>query len=250
MANLIRSPKSGSDWTSDLQRSHANLMAYNITAAPQLPEHFFRQNPWRVLIRCSLIPILMLSNENISDAIFEDLGQLNLATNPTQESFMDAFARETLHILGFVERGLIINPHHSIPLRICSDEHRVAQTDVCLLDMRLMILLVLPADKTVFYASHPESQIPLPLDAMTTLLHASLWLTLDPSSILSLSPKLSAMRLRLANIPKLKQWCVTFLGYNRRVNEWTETQDYRRVAFERFLAFKALAKEYWQTFIV
>jgi hypothetical protein len=58
------------------------------------------------------------------------------------------------------------------------------------------------------------------------------------------------MRLRLANIPELKQWCVTFLGHNRRVNEGTETQDYRRVAFERFLAFKALAREYWQTFIV
>ncbi|KAG2745296.1 hypothetical protein P692DRAFT_20836978 [Suillus brevipes Sb2] len=44
--------------------------------------------------------------------------------------------------------------------------------------------------------------------------------------------------------------CVTSLGHNRRVNEGMETLEYRRVAFERFLAFKALVKEYWQTFIV
>jgi hypothetical protein len=168
-------------------------MAYNITVAPQLPEHFFRQNPWRVLIRCSLIPILMLS---ISDAIFEDLGHLNLATNPTQESFMDAFARETLH-------DILLNAVQS------STHTIVAQADVRLFDLRSTILLVLQADKTVFNASHPEPQVIeaviagyqnnekrflgslSPLDAMTTLLHASLWLALDPSSILSLSPKLS-----------------------------------------------------------
>ncbi|KAG2738540.1 hypothetical protein P692DRAFT_20923001, partial [Suillus brevipes Sb2] len=134
----------------------------------------------------------------------------------------------------------------------------VAQTDVRLFDLRSTILLVLQADKTVFNASHPKPQVIeaviaayqnnekrflrslSPLDAMATLLHASLWLALDPSSILSLSPKLSAMRLRLANIPKLKQWCVTFLGHNRRVNEGMETQEYRRVAFDCFLAFKSL----------
>jgi hypothetical protein len=45
--------------------------------------------------------------------------------------------------------------------------------------------------------------------------------------------------------------CMTSLGHNRdrRVNEGMETPEYRRVAFERFLAFKALAREYWQTFI-
>jgi hypothetical protein len=37
--------------------------------------------------------------------------------------------------------------------------------------------------------------------------------------------------------------CMTSLGHNRRVNEGMEMPEYRRVAFERFLAFKALAKE-------
>jgi hypothetical protein len=56
---------------------------------------------------------------------------------------MDAFARETIHILSFVERGLILNTHHSIPLCNSGVERRVAQTDVCLFDLRSTILLVL-----------------------------------------------------------------------------------------------------------
>jgi hypothetical protein len=43
---------------------------------------------------------------------------------------------------------------------------------------------------------------------------------------------------------------VTFLGHNRRSSEGMETPEYRRVAFQRFIAFKGLAKEYWQTFLV
>ncbi|KAG2745298.1 hypothetical protein P692DRAFT_201881239 [Suillus brevipes Sb2] len=52
-----------------------------------------------------------------------------LATNPTQESFMDAFARETLHILGFVERGLILNTHHSVSVAMTVELHK--QMCVC-----------------------------------------------------------------------------------------------------------------------
>ncbi|KAG1870018.1 hypothetical protein F4604DRAFT_877564 [Suillus subluteus] len=44
--------------------------------------------------------------------------------------------------------------------------------------------------------------------------------------------------------------CVTLLGHNHRISQGMETPEYRRVAFQRFLAFKDLAKEYWQTFIV
>ncbi|KAG2360062.1 hypothetical protein BDR07DRAFT_1413528, partial [Suillus spraguei] len=138
-ARLIRSAKSGSDWTFN------DLMAYNITVTPQSPEQFFRQNHGTLL------------EGNISDAVFEYLGHLDLATNVTQESFIDAFAQKTLQILGFVERSLILTARHNIPLRICGDNQRVAETDVCLLDLRSMILLVLQDDKT----------ITPPLDAMT-----------------------------------------------------------------------------------
>ncbi|KAG2367865.1 hypothetical protein BDR07DRAFT_1605858 [Suillus spraguei] len=133
-ARLIRSAKSGSDWTFN------DLMAYNITVTPQSPEQFFRQNHGTLLE--GVDPSLLnssLDDENISDAVFEYLGHLNLATNATQESFIDAFAQKTLQILGFVERGLILT--------------------MCLLDLRSMILLVLQEDKTVFSRSYPEPQV-------------------------------------------------------------------------------------------
>ncbi|KAG2355356.1 hypothetical protein BDR07DRAFT_1426395 [Suillus spraguei] len=161
-ARLIRSAKSGSDWTFN------DLMAYNITVTPQSPEQFFRQNHGTPL--GGVDPSLLnpsLNDENISDAVFEYLGHLDLATNVTQESFIDAFAQKTLQILSFVERGLILTARHNITLRICGDNQRVAETDVCLLDLRSMILLVLQDDKTVFSRSYPEPQITPPLDAMT-----------------------------------------------------------------------------------
>ncbi|KAG2352559.1 hypothetical protein BDR07DRAFT_835242 [Suillus spraguei] len=153
-ARLIRSAKSGSDWTLN------DLMAYNITVTPQSPEQFFRQNHGTLLE--GVDPFLLnssLDDENISDAVFEYLGHLDLATNATQASFIDAFAQKTLQILGFVERGLILTARHKIPLRICGDDQRVAETDVCLLDLRSMILLVLQEDKTVFGRSYPEPQV-------------------------------------------------------------------------------------------
>lgn len=122
-ARLIRSAKSGNDWT------FYDLMAYNITVTPHSPEQFFRQNHGMLLE--GVDPSLLnstLDDENISDAVFEYLGHLDLATNATQESFIDAFAQKTLHILGFVERGLILTTRHNIPLRICGDDQRVAQT--------------------------------------------------------------------------------------------------------------------------
>ncbi|KAG1881739.1 hypothetical protein C8R48DRAFT_682060 [Suillus tomentosus] len=41
-----------------------------------------------------------------------------------------------LRILGFLESGLILNTCHSVSFTICGDVCRVAQTDVCLLNIR------------------------------------------------------------------------------------------------------------------
>ncbi|KAG2365308.1 hypothetical protein BDR07DRAFT_1399148 [Suillus spraguei] len=205
-ARLIRSAKSGSD------RTFNDVMAYNITVTPQSPEQFFRQNHGTLLE--SVDPSLLnpsLNDENISDAVFEYLGHLDLATNVTQESFIDAFAQKTLQILGFVERDLILTARHNIPLRICGDNQRVAETDVCLLDLRLMILLVLQDDKTVFSRSYPEPQviaeaiaITPPLDAMTILCITMV----GTRPIFYLVPVTEALSnvVALASIPKLKQW--------------------------------------------
>ncbi|KAG2149928.1 hypothetical protein BD769DRAFT_366933 [Suillus cothurnatus] len=44
-------------------------------------------------------------------------------------------------------------------LSICGDNRRVAHTDVCLLDQRSTMILLILQDKTVFSASQPEPQV-------------------------------------------------------------------------------------------
>ncbi|KAG1831308.1 hypothetical protein EV424DRAFT_188257 [Suillus variegatus] len=267
MANLIRSAKSSSDWT------FYDLLAYNITVVPLAPEQFFPQNPGPLLE--GLDPSLLnsslddknFSDPNISDAIFKYLGYLGLATNPTEECFMYTFARETLHILGFDKRLLL---HHSIPLFICGNVHQVAQTDVCLLDLQSTVLLVLQGDKSAFNACQPEPEVIAgaiaayqnnnqrrllralpPLDAMT--IPCITMVGTRPTFYLVPVTKALSTAVETGQYPETQttvMQCVTSPRHNHSLSEGMETPEYRRIAFERFLAFKALAKEHWQTFIV
>jgi len=154
MANLIRSPKSGSDWTDN------ELIAYNITVTAQSPQEFFLRNPESPLV--GVDPSLIdspVDAENVPDHTFQYLTHLDLVTSAGQESLIDDFARETLRLLGFAERGLALSTRYIIPLTICGDNRRTAQTDVCLLDRRSMILLILQEDKTIFDSTQPEPQV-------------------------------------------------------------------------------------------
>jgi hypothetical protein len=251
MANLIRSPKSGSDWTTN------ELIAYNITVTTRQPREFFLRNPEPSLV--GLDPSLINSPvdaENVPDHTFQYLTHLDLATNAGQESLIDDFSRETLRLLGYEERGLALSTRYIIPLTICGDNCRIAQTDVCLLDRQSMILLVLQEDKTIFNSTQPEPQkrqtrgLPT-LDAMTipciTMVGTRPTFYLVP---VTQALSIAVVTGQYPEAPTEVVKCVTFLGHNRRSSEGMETPEYRRVAFQRFVAFKDLAKEYWQTFLV
>lgn len=126
---------------------------------------------------------------------------------------------------------------------------------MCLLDQRSTVLLVL-RDKAILNASQPQIiaeaiaayqnsnkkkmtvQIPSPLDTMTIPC-----ITMVGTRPIFLSLKRSALRLRLSRTLKLEQ-------RHYRINKCIEAAEYRSVAFQRFLAFKDLAKEYRQSFIV
>ena len=265
MANLIRSPKSGSDWTTN------ELIAYNITVTAQSPQEFFRRStePPLVGVDSSLIDSAV-DTDNVPDDTFQYLTHLDLATNAGQESLIDDFSRETLRILGFSERGLALSTRYIIPLTICGDNRRTAQTDVCLLDRRSMILLILQGDKTIFNSTQPEPQViaeaiaayqynnekrqtrGLPtLDAMTIPCIAMVgtrptFYLVPVTQALSIAVVTGQYPEALTKVVK----CVTFLGHNRPSSEGMGTPAYRRVAFQRFLTFKDLAREYWQTFLV
>jgi hypothetical protein len=71
---------------------------------------------------------------------------LDLATNTGQETAIDDFVRELLRTAG-LEEDRFLRTRHIIPLTICDDSNRVAQTDMCLLDERSTTLPILREDE-------------------------------------------------------------------------------------------------------
>ncbi|TFK20062.1 hypothetical protein FA15DRAFT_682699 [Coprinopsis marcescibilis] len=104
MAQLIRSAKSGSDWT------NADLLAYNISITPTSPA------PSLDHLDSTILTSPTTEDPTLSESTADYLGYLDLATHATQES-----ATATLRLLGF-------NARHTTA--------RAAQTDVCIIYLR------------------------------------------------------------------------------------------------------------------
>jgi len=257
MANVIRSAKSGSDWTAN------ELIAYNITISSLLPTEFF-STPDPSLD--GIDPAILTSpsdddNPTLSDVAAEYLGYLNLAARATQESFIVDCAAETLKLLGCNERRTTVSTRYIIPLTICA-ANRVAQTDVCLIHNRNLVLLVLVEDKPNTNMTHAEAQVVAdaiaafqfnnrkredhgldPLDVMTipciTMSGTCPTFYLVPVSS-DLSDAVITGQYPATETQVLR--CVTVATHIWRGMEDTE---YRRLALKRFLAFKGLAKRHW-----
>ncbi|KAK2460093.1 hypothetical protein APHAL10511_007891 [Amanita phalloides] len=261
MANIIRSPKSGSDWGGN------ELMAYNITIIPKPPQQFFPQGGDMPLT--DLDPALVtatLDADDVSDDTYRFLSYLDIAINTSQETAIGDFAREVLRTLGFEERGLVLRNRHIFPLTICGDS-KATQIDVCLSDRWSLVLLVLQGERTIF--SDPEAQViaeaiavyqhnnmkrqrvgVLPLDAMTVPCITMVG-TRPTFYLVPVTKALSdtVINGQLPSVCTEVFRCVTVAGDNRRSSEGMENPEYRRVAFQHFLAFKALAKSHWEKFL-
>ena len=158
IANLVRSVKSGSDWTSN------ELAAYNITVHHQSAPDFFGYQP--NTIPDYLNPEFMHSpvspNDNIADVTTLWILQyidLAICTNATQESVIDDVVRELLHLLNFEEKRTLLWLCYAILFFICGDTGYVAQTNLCLIQGSLTILLIIQEDKTGFSQKDPEAQL-------------------------------------------------------------------------------------------
>jgi hypothetical protein len=155
MANLIRSAKSGSDWTTN------ELDAYHITFVNQTTEEFFGVADLPALNNPSIVGFLNTENRiDAQDAQTKKLlHYLDLALTPKegQESAVDTFARVLLEKLGYDEGERIILTRHALPLVICGTRSQ-AQTDLCVMDDR-DILLLLQEDKSLSSTSDPEPQV-------------------------------------------------------------------------------------------
>lgn len=136
MASLIRSAKSGSDWTEN------ELYAYNIDVVYQDAATFF-QIP-------SLPPptvhpdILNLPGpaHATDPRVYQLLRTMDLAMfADAEESAVDDFAFVLFQELGYTPVGRVIRTRKDIPLVICG-EQRHAKTDVCIVDEGSILLLV------------------------------------------------------------------------------------------------------------
>src|SRR5262249_11101562 len=138
MANLIRSAKSGSDWSMN------ELMAYNISVHRTDFTRFFGHELGPI---DHLDPNLLSTADptiavDFSQATYRFLAYLDLASraNAGQESAIDDFGRSVLEVTGFDERGTILRTRYDIPFTICGDPDKAVKTDVCLVHLNSMIL--------------------------------------------------------------------------------------------------------------
>jgi hypothetical protein len=266
MANVIRSAKSGSDW------SRNELLAYNIVVHHQSTEAFFGHNIDSNLAHID--PLLLsgsLDSEGLSDATYRVLQYLDLATraNAGQESAIDDFAKEILRVVGYEERGTLLRSRYAIPLTISGETNWLAQTDVCLVHGSSTILLVVQEDKTAVSARDPEAQVIA--EAIAAFQHNNR----------------NRTRLGLEELDEMMIPCITMIGTrpifykvpvskdlsnsvitaqypqcstsvmkcvvataSRRLSEGMEVPDFRKLALQHYDAFKVMAKNYWSIFYV
>ncbi|KAJ7359815.1 hypothetical protein DFH08DRAFT_921823 [Mycena albidolilacea] len=227
--------KSASDWSVN------ELLAYHITVKP---ETFFRADPSLDHLDPEILTARAgADGPELSDTTARYLGYLDLATHA---SLIDDFARETLHLLGFSERNLILSTRYIIPLTICG-ETQTAQTDVCLLHRPTLVLLVLVANRTdaqsqviaqaiaaTGYPPLPSMTIPCITMSGTRPTFYLVPVTLELSNAVATGQYPSS--------ETVVSMCVTV----PRASDGMEDTQYRQLALKRFLAFKTLAKSHWE----
>jgi hypothetical protein len=156
MAQLLRTAKSGNDWTAN------ELRAYNITVVPQNKELFFGTIDFPDPAEPSLAGFITAETwQDASDKNTRQLLQyLDLAMNPKigQEAAVDNLVAELLRGLDYDDENRIVFIRHAIPFLICG-ENLVTQTDVCIIDDKNQILLLLQEDKRSTSMKDPEPQV-------------------------------------------------------------------------------------------
>lgn len=265
MANALRSAKSSSDW------SRNELLAYNITISSVTPNQFFHHGADPSLDH--LDPAILNASPSsedpsLSEAVAEYLVYLDLATTATQESAIDDFAAHTLRLLGFNERKTLVKTRYVVPLTICGDANRAAQTDVCLLHRPTLVLLVLVKDKTLSNRTDVEAQVVaeaiaafqfnntkrgdsgLPFLNSMTIPCITMSGTRPTFYLVPVTQDLSNAVIQ-GHYPATQTQiskCVTVGTQAWGPSEGMRDIQYRKLAFKRLLAFKTLAKSHWQQF--
>jgi len=155
MASLIRSSKSGHDWTIN------DLMAYNISIVQQNTATFFGQAALPLPAQHPDLLNRLTADEMVDDDSYQVVRYMDLAMDPVpgEESAVDDFAMQLLRMMGYASRtlGRDLRSRKDIPLFICGEWWH-AKTDVCVMD-RSSYLLLVQEDKRHLETVDPEPQL-------------------------------------------------------------------------------------------
>ncbi|KAJ7806257.1 hypothetical protein B0H14DRAFT_3091411 [Mycena olivaceomarginata] len=155
MADLIRSAKSGSNWTEN------DLHAYHIRVVYQDAATFFQiPGPGLPAPTVQHPAVLTLAGPAAATepSVYQFLRVMDLAMLPVdaEESAVNDFAVLLLQGLGYLPVGRVIRTRKDIPLVICG-ENRHAKTDVCIIDDGGILLV--QEDKRHAVAGNPVPQL-------------------------------------------------------------------------------------------
>ncbi|KAF8240065.1 hypothetical protein L208DRAFT_1352965 [Tricholoma matsutake] len=193
MANLIRSAKSGSDWT------ESELAAYHITIVPQNKQEFFGLDDLPAPASPSLAGFMTIEDrEHAMDRETRKLlHYLDLALDPKvgQEAAVDNFAAKLLEKLGYDDGDRIIFIRRALPFLICGVSS-FAQTDVCVMDDNEVLLLV-QEDKRLLSLKDPEPQV-----------------VAEAIAAYALNNKVRVTSLNLPSLPAITLPAITMIGTN------------------------------------
>jgi hypothetical protein len=155
MANIIRTAKSGSDWTIN------ELDAYNIQIVFQDSATFFGQAQLPLPAHHPDLATFQTADEMVDDDSYQVVRYMDLAMDPVpgEESAVDDLAMQLLRTMGYASRALHrdLRSRKDIPLLICG-EWKHAKTDVCIID-RDEILLLVQEDKRHKEPGDPRPQL-------------------------------------------------------------------------------------------
>jgi hypothetical protein len=277
MADLIRSAKSGGDWTRN------DLIAYNIKVSSLLPDQFYGHPLPPITGLTGLDPLLVSGTVNtpgLSDETYRLLQYIDLASRsnsgqegppPAHYSMIGDCVREILRLLDYETRGLLLRSRYTIPLLICGDPNRSTQADVCLVQGMTTILLVVQVqdDKTGSSQRDPEAQAVAQaiaafqqnnrsrkqlgkpeLEAMT-IPGITLTGTRPAFYLIPVTKELSdaVASAQYPSLPTVVKKCMVASG-SCRLGECMESPDYRRLAFQCYIAFRILAQSHWSAFSI
>jgi hypothetical protein len=148
------SSKSGSDWTED------DLSAFKITFEGQDSATFFGVDPLPhpVNIPAAILTDLSRKMDTQDRETYRFLGLMEQAmSSATLETAVDDFSQNVFRLMRYDDPGFLVRSGVDLTFFMCGEE-RHAQTDVCVMNNDL-ILLIVQDDKRLANAANPQAQL-------------------------------------------------------------------------------------------